>query len=109
MQKVINQANIGKLEVQNTKKITRNLEKGIWIITHYEELLEIYPFGPQFPVPDEILGRSEGIIDFFWKAYEKNQDEAISKARDMAIDTKEGATVGLFTRDATAICGWKVL
>ena len=39
----------------------------------------------------------------------KVQDEAVSKARDMAINTKEGATVGLFTRDATAICGWKVL
>lgn len=39
----------------------------------------------------------------------KDQDEAVSKAKDMAVDTKEGATVGLFTRDATAICGWKVL
>lgn len=39
----------------------------------------------------------------------KDQDEAVSKARDMAINTKEGATVGLFTRDAIAICGWKIL
>jgi len=35
----------------------------------------------------------------------KDQDEAISKARDMAINTKESATIRLFTRDATAICG----
>lgn len=39
----------------------------------------------------------------------KDQDEAVSKTRDIAINTKEGITVGLFTRDATAICGWKVL
>ena len=39
----------------------------------------------------------------------KDQVEAVSKARDIALGTKEGATVGLFTRDAIAICGWKVL
>ena len=37
-----------------------------------------------------------------------SQEEAISKARDIAMKTKEGATVGLFTRDANAICGWKI-
>ena len=39
----------------------------------------------------------------------KDEEEAISKAQQIAIQTKEGATVGLFTRDANAICGWKVL
>ena len=39
----------------------------------------------------------------------KDQDEAVSKARDIANDFKEGDTVGLFTQDGVAICGWKVL
>ena len=39
----------------------------------------------------------------------KDEEEAISKAQQIAIQTKEGATVGLFTRDANVICGWKVL
>lgn len=39
----------------------------------------------------------------------KDQYEAVSKARDIALGTKEGATVGLFSRDGVAICGWKVL
>ena len=39
----------------------------------------------------------------------KDQVEAVSKAKDIAIGTKEGATVGLFTRDSVVICGWKVL
>ena len=39
----------------------------------------------------------------------KDQNEAVSKARDIANDFKKGATVGLFTRDGVAICGWKVL
>ena len=39
----------------------------------------------------------------------KDQDEAVSKARDIANDFKEGDTVGLFTQDGVAIRGWKVL
>jgi translation initiation factor IF-2 len=39
----------------------------------------------------------------------KDQEEAISKAKDIALHTKEGFTVGLFTREGDAICGWKVL
>ena len=39
----------------------------------------------------------------------KDEEEAILKAQQIAIQTKEGATVGLFTRDANAICGWEVL
>ena len=39
----------------------------------------------------------------------KDEDEAISKAREIAVQFKEGITVGLFTRDADAICGWTVM
>lgn len=39
----------------------------------------------------------------------KDDNEAISEARDIALHTKEGATVGLFTRHGRAICGWKVM
>jgi len=39
----------------------------------------------------------------------KDQEEAISKAKDIALHTKAGFTVGLFTREGDAICGWKVL
>ena len=39
----------------------------------------------------------------------KDKDEAVSKAKEIALHTKYGATVGLFTRDADAICGWKVM
>lgn len=39
----------------------------------------------------------------------KDENEAISEARDIALHTKEGAKVGLFTRDGRAICGWKVM
>jgi len=39
----------------------------------------------------------------------KNEEEAISKAQDIALETKEGFLVGLFTRDAVAVCGWKTI
>jgi len=39
----------------------------------------------------------------------KDENEAISKARDIALNAKKGAIVGLFTRDGRAICGWKVI
>ena len=39
----------------------------------------------------------------------KSNEAAISKANDIALDTKEGFVVGLFTRAADPICGWKVL
>ena len=38
-----------------------------------------------------------------------SQEEAITKAKDIALVTKEGITLGLFTKDAEAICGWKVM
>jgi hypothetical protein len=38
----------------------------------------------------------------------KDRTEAISKARVIATETKEGVMVALFTRDAEPICGWKV-
>jgi translation initiation factor IF-2 len=39
----------------------------------------------------------------------KDQEEAVSKAKQFAQATREGATVALFTRDGDeAICGWKV-
>lgn len=39
----------------------------------------------------------------------KDEDEAISQAREIAVKCKEGITVGLFTRDADAVCGWTVM
>jgi len=39
----------------------------------------------------------------------KNKEEAISKAKDIALQTREGFLVGLFTRDGNAICGWKTI
>jgi len=39
----------------------------------------------------------------------KDNEEAIYKAREIALETKEGATIGLFTRDGHPICGWKVM
>jgi hypothetical protein len=39
----------------------------------------------------------------------KDDEEAIYKAREIALETKEGATIGLFTRDGHPICGWKVM
>ena len=38
-----------------------------------------------------------------------SNEAAISKAEDIALGTKEGFVVGLFTRGAVPICGWKVL
>jgi len=38
-----------------------------------------------------------------------DQTEAASKAKSMAMETKEGATIGLFTQEGNAICGWTVL
>jgi hypothetical protein len=39
----------------------------------------------------------------------ESNEAAISKANDIALGTKEGSVVGLFTRAADPICGWKVL
>jgi len=39
----------------------------------------------------------------------KDDEEAICKAREIALETKEGATIGLFKRNGHTICGWKVL
>jgi hypothetical protein len=39
----------------------------------------------------------------------EDEKEAILKASEIARGTKEGCTVGLFTRDGHAIRGWKVL
>lgn len=39
----------------------------------------------------------------------KDQNEAVSKARDIAVGAEKGVTFGLFTQDGVAICGWKVL
>ena len=39
----------------------------------------------------------------------EDTEEAISKAREIATETKEGVRVALFTRDAEPICGWKVM
>lgn len=39
----------------------------------------------------------------------EDRTEAISKAREIATETKEGVMVALFTRDAEPICGWKVM
>jgi hypothetical protein len=36
-----------------------------------------------------------------------DEDEAVSKAKAMALTQKEGMVV-LFKRDGTAICGWEV-
>lgn len=37
-----------------------------------------------------------------------DEDEAVSKAKAMALAAKDGMVV-LFKRDGTAICGWEVL
>jgi hypothetical protein len=39
----------------------------------------------------------------------KNEKEAVSIAQNIALQTKEGFLVGLFTRDGAAICGWKTM
>jgi hypothetical protein len=39
----------------------------------------------------------------------EDTEEAISKAREIATETKEGVRVALFTRDGKPICGWKVI
>lgn len=39
----------------------------------------------------------------------ENKEEAISKAHEIALQTKERVLVGLFTRDGDPLAGWKVL
>jgi len=38
----------------------------------------------------------------------ENEEEAIAKAHDAALHTKEGVLVALFTRDGDSLAGWKV-
>jgi len=39
----------------------------------------------------------------------KDEQEAVSQVKEIALHTKVGSTIGLLSRDGGAICGWKVM